>query len=129
MTQLFKTTATMLLLLFAAHAWTAQQNPQLVMVTGEHWTPSTLQQKNAYLFGIGNMIQVERAMHGDSPHDAIRQNSSVPVLVDGLSEVSLQQVREFVDVWFANNPDRLDRPVIEVIYMEIALPNSQSASK
>ena len=51
--------------LFAVLGTTAWAAPHLEIVTGTEWTDSSLEQKRAYLFGVGNVLQIERAMAGD----------------------------------------------------------------
>ena len=121
--------AVILCLFMATVLSAAQENPDLVLVTGEHWLPSSLEQKNAYLFGVGNMIEIEQAMQGEDPPGEVASRSMIPVLVKGLSHLSLADVREALSRWYESNPDGVNRPVLEVLYIEIALPNSLSASK
>ena len=49
----------MLFAVLGATAWAAED---LVIVNGEHWTDSSLEQKRAYLFGVGNVLEIEQAM-------------------------------------------------------------------
>ena len=61
-------------------------------------------------------------MHGDDvPGD---RDSLVPVLVRGMDGKTIDEVKMELDAWYANNPDRLERPVLETIWYELALPNS-----
>jgi hypothetical protein len=108
--------------LFAVLGTPAWAAPHLEIVTGTEWTDSSLEQKQAYLFGVGNVLQIERAMAGDSYQD-MRGSSIVPVLLDGLSGVSLDTIVMQLDKYYADNPDQSKRPVIEVLYLEMALPN------
>jgi len=34
---------------------TVQADPDMVLITGEHWVTSSLEQKRAFVFGIGSM--------------------------------------------------------------------------
>ena len=116
--------ASISLLLFCTAAWAEQKgDPDLVIVTGVHWTTASRDEKVAYLFGIGNILEVEQAMQGKHPSKNIRNNSIVPVLIKGLSGLSTNKVREMLDQWYKKRPDQLKRSVIEVLYTEFALPN------
>jgi hypothetical protein len=108
-----------LLAVFGATAWAAQD---LVIVNGEHWASSSLEQKRAYLFGVGNMLEIEQAMAGDGYKD-MRGRSIVPVLLEGLSGVGIANMVTQLDKFYAAHPDQAKRPVIEVLYLEMALPN------
>jgi len=116
--------AGLLYLLFCMAAWGGiDEDPDLVLLTGEHWVTASEVEKVAYLFGLGNMLEVEQAMHGKDPAEKVSKNSIVPVLIDGLSHLSTRNVREMLDEWYGTNPDQLKRPVIDVLYFEFALPN------
>ena len=80
-------------------------------------------QKFAYLFGIGNMLEIEQAMQINAPTEVIRQHSIVPVLIEGLSNNTLAEIKELLDKWYAAKSDQAKRPVIETLYVEFALPN------
>lgn len=112
------------LLIFSSLAWGGgKEDPDLVIVTGAHWTTSSRDEKVAYLFGIGNMLEVEQAMQGKNPSRHIRKNSIVPVLIEGLKGTSITKVREMLDHWYEKNPGQRNRSVIEVLYTEFAIPN------
>ena len=102
-------------------AWAAQSE-DLAIVTGEHWVSSSLEQKRAYLFGIGNVLEIEQAMAGDD-YEALRGRSIVPVLLEGLSGNSIESIVTQLDKFYADHPDQVTRPVLEVLYIEMALPN------
>jgi hypothetical protein len=101
----------------------AQEVP---LVTGEHWTKSTEELKKVYLIGIANAVQIEVAYHaGNPPTDA---QSVMPRMVKGLKGESLDSVRERLNRWYAANPDKLQRPVIETIWFEMVVPGLKKAN-
>ena len=95
----------------------AQEVP---IVTGEHWTTSSETVKKAYLVGLANVMQVETAYFGNNPPSDAQ--SFVPRMVRGLKGQTLDGVRQKLDEWYAANPGRLQRPVIETIWFEMAVP-------
>jgi hypothetical protein len=95
---------------------------ELPIATGEHWTTATEREKKAFLLGMGTIIEVEHQLHGATPPSD--DQSFVPLLVKGLSKFTLTSAMEAVDAWYAANPDQLKRPVIEVIWFELTLPNA-----
>lgn len=106
----------LLLVVFGTSAWAGQN---LEIITGEHWSDSSLEQKRAFLFGIGNVLEVEHAMAGDD-YEARRGQSIVHVLLDGLSGVSIANMVSQLDKFYADHPSQSARPVIEVLYLEEA---------
>ena len=92
-------------------------------VTGEQWTRSSEDVQKAYLVGVANLTQVENAyFEGNPPSD---KQSFVPRLVKGLQGQTLDSVREGLNRWYAANPGKLQRPVIETIWFEMAVPGLQ----
>ena len=98
---------------------------EVPLVTGRQWTESSEQVKKAYLIGIANIVQVERAYYGaNAPSDA---QSVLPRMAKGMQDQTLDSVREGLDRWYASHQDRLQRPVIETLWFEIAQPGLQKA--
>ena len=108
----------------AVLAWGSARADEIPLVTGQHWTQSTDQVKRVYLIGMTNAFQVEAAVQaGNPPSDA---QSVVPRIATGLKGQTLDSVRERLDRWYAANPARLQRPVIETIWFEIVVPGNQT---
>jgi hypothetical protein len=82
--------------------------------------------KKAYLMGIANVIQVEAAFEGTNPPPDTQ--SLVPRLTRGMKGQTLDSVREGLDKWYAANPGKLQRPVIETIWFEFVVPGLQKAN-
>lgn len=93
---------------------------EVPVITGEQWTKSSEDLKKAYLVGIANLIQVETAYFGTNPPPDTQ--SFVPRFVKGLQGETLDSVREALNRWYANNPGKLQRPVLETIWFEIVVP-------
>ena len=101
----------------------AARADDIPLVTGKHWTESTEQVKKAYLVGIANIVQVERAYQGGNA--APDAQSLLPRLTRGMQGQTLDSVREGLDRWYASHPDQLQRPVIETMWFEIVVPGLQ----
>ncbi len=93
------------------------------VVTGEQWTTSSEAVKKAYLVGVANLIQVQAAYHASNPPSDAQ--SFVPRLAKGMQGQTLDSVREGLDRWYAANPTKLKRPVLDTIWFEMALPGLQ----
>ena len=116
-------TAMFLVFSALAVAWGSARADEVPLITGEHWTKSSEQVKRVYLIGIANVIQVETAYHAATPPSD--GQSFVPRFARGLKGQTLDSVREGLDRWYAANPDRLQRPVIETIWFEMVVPGLQ----
>jgi len=96
----------------------AMQDADLPFVTGAHWMQSSEVERNAYLYGLGNMVELQQALVDD--HQSTRKLNDV--LIRGLSPMDLVGVKQALDDWYAAHPADGDRPVLSVLYHEIALP-------
>jgi len=93
---------------------------EIPVVTGEHWTRSSVEMKKAYLVGMANIVLIEVAYEGANPvSDA---QSILPRMVKGLKGQTLDSVREALDRWYAAHPDQIRRPVVETIWFELVVP-------
>ena len=106
--------------------WSTARAEEVPIITGKHWSESSEQLKKAYLVGVANALQVEAAYQAaNAPSDA---QSLVPRFGRGLKGHSLDSVREGLDRWYTANPDKLQRPVIEVIWFEMVVPGLKKTS-
>ncbi|MDM0002335.1 hypothetical protein QTI24_27290 [Variovorax sp. J22P240] len=96
---------------------------EVPIVTGEQWRTSSEAVKKAYLIGLANMVQVQTAYHASNPPTDAQ--SFVPRLAKGMQGQTLDGVREGVDRWYAANPTKLKRPVLDIIWLEMAMPGLQ----
>lgn len=114
--------------LFAAAPSLAASTDGAPMVTGKQWTESDDSLKKAYLLGMANLLQVERAyqQHKKERGPSDKQ-SLVPRIAKGLQNETLDSVRVTLDNWYAANPSRLDRPVVETLWYEIVVPGTKQA--
>lgn len=93
---------------------------EIAQITGVHWTKSTDTEKKAYLIGIANIAQIELAYQASS--GLTDDQTILPRMARGLKGHTLDSVREGLDKWYAANPARVDRPVIETIWYEMVVP-------
>ena len=93
---------------------------EIPQVTGVQWTKATEEQKKSYLIGIANIAEIELAYQG--ANQASDTQSILPRMAKGLKGQTLDSVREGVTQWYAANPTRADRPVIETIWFEMVVP-------
>jgi len=115
--------AAMVMAFIAVTAWSNARAEEIPLVTGQHWTKASAEEKKAYLIGIANVLQVESAYHSDNPpSDA---HSVVPRMGRGLKGQTIDSARETLDRWYAGHPDRIGRPVIETIWFELVVPGLQ----
>ncbi|GAB6035530.1 hypothetical protein JCM15519_00890 [Fundidesulfovibrio butyratiphilus] len=89
------------------------------VVTGQNWKNSTPEEKLAFIAGMTTIIELEKEVQGPDPQG----KSLIPGWVKGLSKYKLKDIVAALDDYFAKKPDQLDRPVVEVLWVEVAEPN------
>jgi hypothetical protein len=97
---------------------------EIPIVTGQQWTTSSVEAKNAYLVGIANLIDIENAYYARNGQAAGTKDIA-PRFAKGMQGQTLDTVRQGVDNWYAANPTMIQHPVIETIWFEMVLPGLQ----
>jgi hypothetical protein len=105
--------------MFSGSVWS---NEDLEIINGGHWVSSSMEQKRAFLFGVGNMLEIEEAMAGDN-YEAMRGHSIMHVLLEGLSGISIADLVVQLDKYYAEHPKNMKKAVIEVLYVDMAKAN------
>ncbi len=93
--------------------------PAPPLLTGELWQTMSPNAKVAFVWGIGNLVEYERAQAGPPPAGS---KSFIPFLVKGLSGKPINEVVHQVDAYYAAHPDQLRRPVVDAIFQAVVLP-------
>jgi hypothetical protein len=92
------------------------QAPAHDLVTGKHWQSSTPQERRAYLIGVSNVISVgARADTRQGREGTFSLNAQ-----KGLEGNHLEGAVAAIDAWYKAHPDELDKPVLSVIWRELA---------
>jgi len=92
---------------------------EVPVVTGEHWVKSTEGERKAFLLGAATIIALEYQVQNGQPE---ADKTLVDTWVPGLTPYTLADLVKGLDDYYKNNPDKLNRPVIEVLWTEFALP-------
>ena len=95
----------------------AERSPELL--TGELWQAMSTDAKVAFVWGIGNLVEYERARTGASQTTS---KSFIPLLVKGLSGKPINDVVGQVDAYYETHPDQVKRPVVDAIFQAVVLP-------
>jgi hypothetical protein len=88
------------------------------IVTGQQWVQSTDEQKKAYLVGISNVMDIERAYAGNMANS----NDLAQRFGKGLQGQTLDSVRQGLDSYYAANPTMIQHPVIETLWFQMVMP-------
>lgn len=98
--------------------------------TGALWQKSADNEKKAFLFGIDTAIAIEYFISKESVTRAAKKGKK-PVYtlsnferawMKAFKNVSRTELAQMVDAWYKQNPDQLDKPVLNVIWYQIIQP-------
>ncbi|MCK5696884.1 MAG: hypothetical protein KAI02_01905 [Gammaproteobacteria bacterium] len=105
--------------LVSSSAWCADD---MEIINGDRWLSSNIDQKRAYLFGVGNVLELEEAMMGKE-YNNMPKDSIVHVLLKGLSGTSITDMIVQLDHYYSKSSENKKKAVIEVLYIDMAKPN------
>lgn len=92
------------------------------MATGNDWVNSTEKEKGAFLLGMATIIEIEQEVQGLEPEFA--EHTLIDTWAKGLSSFTLTELRQRIDEYYTNHSDELGRPVIDVMWKEIAVKHA-----
>ena len=107
----------------ALSAGAAMPSQGFPVITGEHWVNATPEERLAFIAGLTTMIELEKEVQGDMPQPP--QKSLIPSWVKGLSQLTLKDIVAALDGVFAKKPELKAKPVVEVLWYEVAFPDSR----
>lgn len=99
------------------------------LLTGKVWQESKPENKQAWLFGVDTAVAVEHAVADKMQQQKGKRKGAFQMspFVSGWIEAfgkgdTRKEIIGQVDQWYAANPDKLERPVMDVIWYEIVQP-------
>ncbi|MBZ0159331.1 hypothetical protein [Candidatus Methylomirabilis sp.] len=109
----------LLLIAFAGSRILESAEPAHQLLTGQLWQTMSPDAKVAFVWGIGSLVEYERAQVGAS---SMGTKSFIPFLVKGLKGKSIDEVVRLIDTYYQAHPDQIQRPVLDVIFQAVVLP-------
>ena len=95
--------------------------------TMDHWKHSGKDEKMAFLFGFLSALEMEKEWQAGKPQPISK--STVSSWVRGLSGMTIDQMRESLDSYIEQNPDKKDANVIEVLGVMYVRPKLTPAER
>jgi hypothetical protein len=90
------------------------------IVTGQQWMASTEAEKKAYLVGIANLLDVERAYAYAG--NTVNSTDIAQRFGKGMQGQTLDSVRQGLDSYYTANPTMIQHPVIETLWFQMVAP-------
>ncbi|MBI4806592.1 MAG: hypothetical protein HY795_15305 [Desulfovibrio sp.] len=94
------------------------------VITGEHWVNASPEERLAFIAGLTTMIELEKEIQGATPPK--EQKSLIPGWVSGLSRFQLKDIVTALDDVFKKKPEMKQKPVVEVLWYEVAFPKTNN---
>jgi hypothetical protein len=115
-----------LLLVMGVAGWSGigAAEPSSQLLTGELWQQMSADTKVAYVWGIGNLVEFERALMVAPPAES---RSFFPLLIKGLSGKPINDIVRQIDAYYQTHPDQLQRPVVDAMFQAVVLPTVKTA--
>ena len=104
------------LMLCGSVAWGSER-----MLRGDVWMTMSPDEKVAYLWGAGDVVDLEQALW--EIHPELKQQNFSAKVVEGMADIPMNDIVATVDEWYRANPDKRNLTVIRVIWDTLIKPN------
>ena len=91
------------------------------LLTGITWVKMSQDQKAAYIWGVGDIIDLEQEIMEIYPE--LKRESFVTKAVEGIGDVQINEIVSNVDKFYKAHPDQANLSVIRVIWDTMIRPN------
>ena len=106
-------------------AWSSVVSPKeeikAPLLTGRTLINMSQDQKTAYIWGAGDIIDLEQEIMEIYPE--LKRESFVTKAVEGIGDVKINDIVSSVDSFYKENPDRVNLSVIRVVWDTMIKPN------
>jgi len=107
----------MIATLVAVMAFSAPAGAQQ-LINGNDWTRASAEQRYAYVAGISDVISA--GVSYEQRHVPQTQMTFMRQAQTGLGSTTIEQAVQTVDAWYRANPGQMSKPVLSVMWREIA---------
>ncbi len=96
---------------------------EMPLLKGDQWVTMDENAKVAFIWGAGHVVTIEEVLMQKYPD--LKRDSFVTKAVEAThnSPVSMIQIAAMVDKFYKNNPNKMDEPVMAVIWDTVIKPN------
>lgn len=98
----------------------AKENVTAPLLNGRTWVNMSQDQKTAYIWGVGDVIDLEQELMEIYPE--LKRDSFVAKSVESIGDVSINDIVSTVDSFYSKNPDQIDLTVIRVMWETMIKP-------
>jgi hypothetical protein len=91
------------------------------VLTGDLWVKMTNDSKVAFIWGAGQVVDIEQELMEKYPE--LKRDSFVTKVVEGMSDIPINDIIATIDAYYTDNPGSLHMPVMAVIWDTMIKPN------
>jgi hypothetical protein len=99
----------------------AKEEIKAPLLTGKTWITMSQDQKTAYIWGAGDIIDLEQEIMEIYPE--LKRESFVTKAVEGIGDVKINDIVSTVDSFYKENPGKVNLSVIRVVWDTMIEPN------
>jgi hypothetical protein len=99
----------------------AKEEIKAPLLTGKTWINMSQDQKSAYIWGAGDVIDLEQEIMEIYPE--LKRDSFVLKAVEGIGDVTINDIVSSVDSYYRDNPNKINLSVIRVVWDTMIKPN------
>jgi hypothetical protein len=99
---------------------TRKESQEMPVLRGTEWQQLDQNAKIAFIWGIGHVVTIEE--HVEDRHPELKRKGFVAKLAVGLRGVPMNSIVQQIDSFYQLNPDKVDLPVMRVIWGQIVKP-------
>jgi hypothetical protein len=91
------------------------------LLDGKWWNQMSQDEKAAYIWGAGDVVDLEQEFMSIYPE--LKSENFSAKTVEGIGDVGFEKIIATVDQFYSSNPDKLDYTVLRVIWDAMIKPN------
>jgi hypothetical protein len=84
------------------------------VLKGDVWQKMTHDSKMAFIWGFGHVVSIEQHLMEKFPE--LKRDSFVAKVVEGMTDMPMEEVVARLDGFYEGNPNKMDAPVTNVIW-------------
>jgi hypothetical protein len=107
-----------------------QVEKEMPVLKGDTWIKMSDDEKISFIWGAGHIVSIEEVLARDNP-GLKKSNTFVNRIMEAHNKkpMTMSQVAKYVDDYYQANPDKLDKPVIEVIWYGTIVPRTTTTDE
>ncbi len=100
-----------------------QVEQEMPVLKGDTWIKMSNDEKISFIWGAGHIVSIEEVLARDNP-ELKKSNAFVNKIMEAHNNapMTMSELAQHVDDYYQQNPDKLDKPVIEIIWYETVVP-------